>query len=396
MITASPDDLRPFDQTVLDIQLLGQRLRLRTGRGLFSADRIDDGTRLLLDNLPSGTPQRILDMGCGYGALGLPVAAVHPGAQVLLVDRDLLAVQYARANALQHGLHNVTARPSLGYLAVGEGPFDWVLCNIPARIGKRGVAHLMECGAARLSAGGEYRAVVIRDLMPVVEELARERGWPLRSVAAGERHHVYALSAVAAADEDAGLYKRDEVTFQAGDDTLVLDRPHDASEDPTHVKEGMPLLLECLPRAPRGTALVMRAGYGAPAVLLARRGASVTTADRDLMAIAYTQRNARRHGVEVAPREAVWLPAAVSPDERFDLVVGELNAGTGVEVAVHEVATSRRILKPGGQALWLALGKLHKQWVEPMRVDAQPVATLLASRGPYTVFRVAPPRERKK
>src|SRR4051812_6838423 len=58
-------------------ELLGRRFRFQTAPGLFSTDRIDDGTRLLLAHLPETAPATVLDVGCGYGALGLPVAARH-------------------------------------------------------------------------------------------------------------------------------------------------------------------------------------------------------------------------------------------------------------------------------------------------------------------------------
>src|SRR5262249_42603871 len=59
---------------------------------VFSSQRIDEGTLLLLRHLPEGQPSSFLDLGCGYGALGLPVAARWPAARALLIDRDLLAV----------------------------------------------------------------------------------------------------------------------------------------------------------------------------------------------------------------------------------------------------------------------------------------------------------------
>src|SRR5690554_5532873 len=75
------------------------RLPLRVPHDVFSTQRIDEGTLLLLENLAAGSPNRILDVGCGYGALGLPIAARWPQADVELIDRDLVAVHWSAENA---------------------------------------------------------------------------------------------------------------------------------------------------------------------------------------------------------------------------------------------------------------------------------------------------------
>src|SRR5262249_15073733 len=153
-----------------------------------SSQRIDEGTLLLLRNLPDGEPSSLLDLGCGYGALGLPVAARWPKARALLIDRDLLAVAASAHNARALGLGNVEVRPGLGYRGLSAQRFDWVLCNVPARIGTSAIRYLLEGGRAL---GAEVRAVVIRDLAGVVRSLGLSG---LAEVARGPRHAVFALA----------------------------------------------------------------------------------------------------------------------------------------------------------------------------------------------------------
>ena len=116
---------------------LGQTLALDVPWDVFASQAIDEGTLLLLQHLPEGEPRSVLDLGCGYGALGLPVAMRWPEARCLLVDRDLLAVAASAHNARALGLGNVEVRPGLGYRELAGERFDWVLCNVPARIGSR-------------------------------------------------------------------------------------------------------------------------------------------------------------------------------------------------------------------------------------------------------------------
>src|SRR5438105_825733 len=82
--------LGPYARGRLVEKALGQRLALDVPWDVFSSQRIDDGTLLLLKNLPQAEPRSVLDLGCGYGALGLPIAARRPSARCLLIDRDLL------------------------------------------------------------------------------------------------------------------------------------------------------------------------------------------------------------------------------------------------------------------------------------------------------------------
>jgi 16S rRNA G1207 methylase RsmC len=366
--------------------LLGRPFSFTTALGLFSTLRVDDGTKLLLEHLPPTPPKTVLDLGCGYGALGLPIAAAHPDARFVLVDRDLLAVEMSGKNAVAHGLTNVTARGSLGYRDIGDERFDWVLCNVPARIGDEAIAYILGAGAARLNNSGELRVVVIRDLGPVVERIAKERGWKVDRIADGERHIIYRTTASSAAAFDhESIYARDIAQLP---ETPPLERPHDISEDPGHLREGLPLLLECLPKKPPAEALVWRGGYGAAAITLASRGAQVTAADKDLLATTFTRRNAARNGRTITTIDT--LSPERLPVQRFPLVVGEIGSPAGMETTVEEIRAALARTTPKGTALWLGTTKLVKDWIESQATKEKWRLTKLASRGAYTVVQIRP------
>jgi 16S rRNA (guanine1207-N2)-methyltransferase len=381
-----------LDHAVVTVPHLARSLRLATGHGLFSADRLDDGTRLLLAHLPAALERAeadvdVLDLGCGYGALGLPIAATRPNARVLLVDRDLVAVAYAARNAETLGLTNARCEGGLGLRDLAaDARFDVVLCNVPARLGDAAIAHLFESGAARLRPGGTLHAVVIRDLGPVVARVVPAA----REVARGARHVVVALDegpiTTSAASTDVSPYVRDTITVEG----TRLTRPHDLGEDASHLREALPVLCDVLPRDCTGRrALVVRGGYGAIGLTLAARGAEVIAADRDLLATAFTRLNASQLGLRIDTREVAWLPEAAREDERFELVVAEVSDTAGTAATLREITSVRKRLAPRGEALWLTRTK-H---VAPLVAALEPHGRAprpLATRGAFTVLRDAP------
>jgi 16S rRNA G1207 methylase RsmC len=359
---------------------LGQTLSLDVPWDVFSSQRIDEGTLLLLDNLPESEPRSLLDLGCGYGALGLPAAARWPKARCLLVDRDLLAVAASTHNARALGLANVEVRPGLGYRDLAGERFDLVLCNVPARIGPRAIRYLLSGG---LCLGAEVRAVVISDLAPVVEQL----GLPgLRHLARGKRHDVFALpqgeASVDLADEE--IYARDQTELLG----LRLSRPYDASEDPAHPR-ALLLLADALPRKAPARALVFRAGYGALPLLLKSRfpQAEVVAQERDLLDAAFLRRNARALGREVHVRETLF-PAAGLEGSLFDLVLGELSAPAGPAVAARELQEAADLLVPGGEGLVLASEKQEREWLPKASPKGARLTVLLRREG-ASVLRIS-------
>jgi 16S rRNA G1207 methylase RsmC len=358
------------------------RLTLDVPWDVFSSQRIDAGTLLLLAHLPAGEPRSVLDLGCGYGAIGLPVAARFPAARCLLVDRDLLAVAAAAHNARALGLGNVEVRPGLGYRDLARERFDWVLCNVPARIGQRGIRALIEGGRAL---GAEVRAVVLHDLAGTVRDFALPG---LVQVAHGARHDVFALPPGDVADSFGDeVYARDETEFGG----LRLSRPFDASEDPAHPAL-LAALAESLPRNAPRRVLAFRAGYGALALHLKARypAAEVLAQERDLLDAEFLRRNARALGLAVQVRETLF-PEVGLERRSFSLVVGELSAPAGAEVAARELQEAADLLEPGGEALVAATPKQEREWL-PAAAPKNAPLTVLLRRPSASVLRISRPR----
>ncbi|HET8614025.1 MAG TPA: methyltransferase [Actinomycetales bacterium] len=155
---ASAGALRP-----LTVRLAGRELQLTTTGGVFSPDRVDTGTQVLLREVPdppaSGT---LLDVGCGWGPLALTMALLSPAASVWAVDVNERALDLLRHNATSAGLTNVSA--ATPDQVADDVRFDVIWSNPPIRIGKQALHALLLHWLPRLAPGGVAYLVVQRHL----------------------------------------------------------------------------------------------------------------------------------------------------------------------------------------------------------------------------------------
>jgi len=175
MASFTPADLaRLRADTVFEETLCGERLCFRSTWGLFSPRNIDEGTRLLLDHLEVRADDDSLDLGCGYGPLGMTIARLAPQGRHLLVDKDFVAVDYARKNLADNGIDNAEAMLSNGFDQVGERRFDLIVSNLPAKSGKELYYLYFYDALARLNPGGRLVIVTINGLRQFVARAFRE------------------------------------------------------------------------------------------------------------------------------------------------------------------------------------------------------------------------------
>jgi 16S rRNA (guanine1207-N2)-methyltransferase len=145
-------------------ELLGNHLHFNTTWGLFSPKGLDAGTRLLLDHLEVRENEQALDLGCGYGPIGLSIAKKAPEGHCTLVDKDFVAVEYAQKNARQNHIHNVTIQLSDGFRQVEQKKFSLVVTNLPAKTSKEHYYLFFHDALQRLEPGGRLYVVVISGL----------------------------------------------------------------------------------------------------------------------------------------------------------------------------------------------------------------------------------------
>ncbi|WBU38892.1 class I SAM-dependent methyltransferase [Homoserinibacter sp. YIM 151385] len=145
------------------VRLAGAERELVTAGGVFSPDRIDTGTQVLLQNVPAPPPGgNLLDLGCGWGPIALSLALESPRATVWAVDVNERALELVRRNADSLGLHNVNA--VLARDVPADLVFRTIWSNPPIRVGKNELHSLLETWLPRLDEASDAWLVVQRNL----------------------------------------------------------------------------------------------------------------------------------------------------------------------------------------------------------------------------------------
>lgn len=137
----------------------GVALTFQTDAGVFSKGEVDTGTRLLLEALPEEMSGEILDLGCGWGVIGISIAKKWPGTRVTMADVNTRALDLSRENAKRNGAE-VTCVESDGMAELAEKTFDAVVTNPPIRAGKQVIYRMFADAAARLKPGGALYLVI--------------------------------------------------------------------------------------------------------------------------------------------------------------------------------------------------------------------------------------------
>ncbi len=180
----------PGRPDTVHLVLADVHLELQTDSGVFSAARLDPGTRLLLETAPPPPATgQLLDLGCGYGPLALVMAARSPGSCVWAVDVNRRALELCARNAARAGLRCV--RPVGPDDPALPGHFQLIWSNPPVRIGKPALHELLARWLARLAPGGTAYLVVQRHLgADSLQRWLASAGWPAERIAARSGYRV--------------------------------------------------------------------------------------------------------------------------------------------------------------------------------------------------------------
>ncbi|GGG97818.1 class I SAM-dependent methyltransferase [Staphylococcus pragensis] len=152
------------DEKVISYHYHQHELTLTTDAGVFSKGKVDFGSDTLvqtfLNEHPPGPSKKVIDVGCGYGPIGLMIAKVSPHHHITMVDVNHRALNLAEKNRKANHIDNVDIKESDGLSQVEDNSYDFVLTNPPIRAGKEVVHRIFEEAYSKLRDQGELYVVI--------------------------------------------------------------------------------------------------------------------------------------------------------------------------------------------------------------------------------------------
>jgi 16S rRNA (guanine1207-N2)-methyltransferase len=178
------------EKRIIEAQLCGNLLSFQTDAGVFSKKGIDFGSRLLIETVELSGVKSLLDLGCGYGPVGISLAKANPSLKVQMVDVNERATLLAKENArINHVAAQIEVKISDGFDKLEGVKFDAILCNPPIRVGKAFVYELFAQSRDFLSENGSLWIVIRKQqgaasakeelarLFPYVEQVSQKKGY---------------------------------------------------------------------------------------------------------------------------------------------------------------------------------------------------------------------------
>jgi 16S rRNA (guanine1207-N2)-methyltransferase len=160
-----------------------------TDSGVFSKSGIDFGSRLLIESMELCSDAQVLDVGCGYGPIGLSAALLCPSGHVTMLDLNERAVELSKLNAIKNHITQVSIIQSNLFENVPESTFDAILSNPPIRAGKETVHQIFIQSHNYLKHGGCLWVVIqkkqgaasakakLETIYDQVEEVTKDKGY---------------------------------------------------------------------------------------------------------------------------------------------------------------------------------------------------------------------------
>ena len=351
----------PYYKKTVSLDVGGRSFSFRVSQTLFSSHSVDVGTELLLRTLHrEGVGfEKVLDVGCGYGPIGVVLKGLNPTATLHMVDRDALAVGYASQNALLNGIDNATYG-SLGFDDVEDRDFDLIAANIPGKAGREVIASWLRDAPHLLRDQGRIAVVVVSALESFVREIFEAiEGVDilLRQRRAG--HTVFLCSVRRVRDPlpspsksfDGGDYDRAQAMFSHGRIQYGLRTVFGLPQFDS-LSYRTRLLSNVLQNLDRRTnrVLVLNPGQGHVPIILRRAltPASIVMLDRDLLALRCSERNLLLDGYDgsrISTRHQLGL---ADDDPEYDLIVAEMRDEEGPHVVAAQFRQAAAQLTSGG------------------------------------------------
>lgn len=186
------------ERSLIRASLGGAERELVTARGVFSGERLDPGTRVLIEHAPD--PRGLtVDVGCGWGPLSLDAALRNPQAEVIGVDVNEAARELTAENARRLGVRVTTADPETALELIGDRGIDHLVSNPPIRVGKAELHTILSAWLPRLAPGGAAYLVVAKNLGAdsLQRWIERELAQPCTRIASQKGYRIFQVTSAA-------------------------------------------------------------------------------------------------------------------------------------------------------------------------------------------------------
>jgi 16S rRNA (guanine1207-N2)-methyltransferase len=387
MATKTPLNEDVYYKKTIVYNFWKHHLQFKTSQKLFSSDDIDLGTKFLLRTIIEanyGQFHKVLDLGCGYGPIGITIKSLNDNCVLHMVDRDALAVDYSVQNVRLNGLNGVEVYGSLGYDDVKQNDFDLIMSNIPGKASESAIACFLQEAAFYLTPHGMVAVVVVDPLKELVSDiLDKTPGVEIVLKRSRPGHVVYHYRFTSRPEGKRpvgsamkrGIYQRNNTTFRfAGLEYPMLTAYGLPEFDTLSYSTEMILeALQCIRKPGIRSIVVLNPGQGHVPAILWRllRPQNITLVDRDLLALRYSVINLSLNECPVDKINSIHR-IGIGPvqGEKTDIIVIMLREeGLAADnLTIHQAAS---LLTTGGMMFVSASSTAITRIVDIIQKDRQ-------------------------
>lgn len=351
----------PYFKKAVAYNYRGHNLKFDVSQSLFSSQDIDTGTKHLLKTLSDqkfDNYNKVLDLGCGYGSIGISLKIFCPTSEVHLADRDALALEYSRQNALQNNFENLKIYGSLGYDDIPDKDFDLIVSNIPAKVGEAVLSHILLDGRFYLQPNGTMAVVVIDaigDFVTKVLETNKDvnilfyKRWPGHLVF----HYQFSQNNSNIIPNN-DIYARGQKTVLFENSKILIETAYGLPEFDTLSYETEMFLdkIRTLKNRQIAKAIIFNPGQGFIPVALSSisKTSQIILADRDLLALRISRKNLLSNGHE-ENKIFLFHEVGLSKVDSPDLIMGVLDEKDDPKVHLMFLKQAAELLTRNGIAV---------------------------------------------
>jgi len=182
------------DEKNIYLDIFEKKFSFKTDAGVFSKNRVDFGSQLMIETFAAPIEGKVLDLGCGYGPIGIIIGSFITEGELVFADVNRRAIELVRHNLelnrrIFKGSLNFRVLQSAGFEKILDRDFDIIMLNPPIRAGKELIYRMFEDAFAHLKDDGEFWIVIqkkqgadsavkkLESIFPKVEQVNRDKGY---------------------------------------------------------------------------------------------------------------------------------------------------------------------------------------------------------------------------